>query len=536
MPGISNTQEKVASTAGAWQVQSWLSDELTPLALFERLSTPGAPAFLLESVEQDSRLARFSLLGVEPCASVTLQGRHAELTGQANPNAPETLELPRRPLAILDALQQRWLKEKPPPPACVAHLPLLAGWVGAAGYGLTQALENIPQQANDPFKLPDGWYGFYPAVWVFDHRERRLWFIALKLDTMSESAWQQVLQQPERAFESRASSSSPLQLPLSGLVKLDKQELFQTWQTAESAEAFQQKVLDCKELVAQGEVFQIVLSQRFWREYSASPLTAYRVLQAMNPSPYAFYLQGPDWTYLGASPETFLSGSRSGQLMLKALAGTRPRGATAEEDERLAAELKADQKEVAEHKMLVDLGRNDLGRCCELNSIQVGDVAQVIPYSHVMHLATELRGQLRSDVTPFEVASACFPRGTLSGAPKIRAMQHLANLELERRGFYAGCVGYFDVTGAMDAAIAIRAAMIKDGVASINAGAGIVYDSDPVAEYEETRSKASAVASAIEWATQLENAADSASPNLTAPKLNAPKPNAPKPNARGQLV
>jgi anthranilate synthase component 1 len=229
---------------------------------------------------------------------------------------------------------------------------------------------------------------------------------------------------------------------------------------------------------------------------AAPPINIYRMLQATNPSPYAYFLKFPDFVYLGSSPETFVQ-CQNKKLMLRAIAGTRRRGQGAEQDALLGAELRSDEKEMAEHRMLVDLGRNDLGRVSTPGSVKVGELACLSKYTHVMHLETEITSRLSPEQTAFSAFQSCFPAGTVSGAPKVRAMQLLSALEPERRGIYSGAVGYFDMRGSMDGAIAIRSALIKNGVAYANAGAGIVYDSQPEAEYEETKNKAKGVLSAI---------------------------------------
>jgi anthranilate synthase component 1 len=260
-----------------------------------------------------------------------------------------------------------------------------------------------------------------------------------------------------------------------------------------------------KDYIRQGQVFQIVISQRFSLPCRAAALDVYRVLQAINPSPYAYYLKIPGAAYIGSSPETFVR-CIDGEMSLRAIAGTRPRGADPAQDAALEVELKSNEKELAEHYMLVDLGRNDVGRVCQVGSIKLGELASLTRYTHVMHLSTEISGRLRNGKTAFDAFKSCFPRGTVSGAPKVRAMQLLSKLEPEQRGIYSGVVGYFDFKGNTDGAIAIRSALIKDGVAHINAGAGIVLDSDPLAEYEETRNKAKSVVKAVVAANLMREA------------------------------
>jgi anthranilate synthase component 1 len=261
-------------------------------------------------------------------------------------------------------------------------------------------------------------------------------------------------------------------------------------------------VQEAQGYIAEGQVFQIVVAQRFALPAVASALDIYRILQALNPSPYAYLLRLPGFEYLGSSPETFVK-CANGQVLLRAIAGTRRRGRDEAEDALMAEELQQCEKELAEHHMLVDLGRNDLGRVCRVGSVKPGALAQLVKYTHVMHLATEISGQLAPDKNCFDVFRSCFPRGTVSGAPKVRAMELLSRLEKERRGVYSGVVGYFDFRGNIDGAIAIRSALIKDGVAHVTAGAGVVFDSVPHEEYLETRNKARSVLQSIAAANTL---------------------------------
>jgi anthranilate synthase component 1 len=325
-------------------------------------------------------------------------------------------------------------------------------------------------------------------VIVFDHLYRRIHFLSHQPLDEAQQLWIR--------FQAKL-NTSPALTPLSGENSDDV--LFEKTHGPFTQESFCQGVEHCKTLIREGELFQIVLSQRFSMPVTTDPINIYRVIRAINPSPYSYFLKFPQFVYLGASPETFAR-CENGQMTVKVLAGTRPRGLTDKEDEALMQSLIADEKELAEHRMLVDLGRNDLGRVCEPGSIQLGDIATVTRYTHVMHLATRVSGKLKTGKTAFDAFQSVFPRGTVSGAPKIRAMQHLAKLEPEQRGIYAGAVGYFDFNGNMDSAIAIRSVLVKDGQAHVNAGAGIVYDSDPISEYMETRNKAKSILKAVQLA------------------------------------
>jgi anthranilate synthase component I len=497
----------------SWAAACWLSDTEPPVARFYRMAKEADCAALLESVEQDSRLARFSILAVAPWLTLTHhQGcsRLAPAWPAVTPEASNSGEAQDNPLFTMKHWTEK-LRPSQAMPKALSHLPFAGGWLGYLGYGVTQDFEEIPQQAKRPQEVPDAFYGYYCVVWVYDHLKRMLYGLAHRPQGMATPLWETTCKAlaegalPQEALKVNDVTDETLPLfkmPMEGLRPLGRGEAFSPWQTSFTREGFMASVLEAKELIRQGEVFQIVLSQRFFKPFKAKPLEAYRLLQTINPSPYAYYLKCPNFAYLGASPETFVS-CQQGEVMLKALAGTRPRGATEAEDQALELALINDPKELAEHRMLVDLGRNDLGRICKVGSLRVGKVAQVTHYSHVMHLTTELKGQLAEGKTAFDVAASCFPRGTVSGAPKIRAMQHLAKLEPEQRGLYSGAVGYFDLNGNGDAAIAIRSVLLKDGVAHVQAGAGVVYDSDPEMEYEETRNKAFGVISALNWAETL---------------------------------
>jgi anthranilate synthase component I len=456
---------------------SFLSDVVTPIALFAQLRQAQPYAFLLESTEGDTRLARYSIIGWQPRQVVVFKGPYAFMQ---QPDGTTVKLGCDDPLAFLQDLPAS--RNQP-----IAGLPFTGGWVGYLGYAAVASFDEIPLQPADPYQVPTGVWGDYDTVVVFDHLTRQLHLVA------PPATFEQARQQLLAALR----SATPLPpLAVSTAPSPTQTDLFAGVEGPFTAHQYCQAVEQCKDLIQAGEVFQIVLAHRFSKPFTGDPLQVYRLLSAINPSPYAFYLQCPEFTYLGASPETCVR-VQQGEVMLKALAGTRPRGATPAEDAALEVELLANAKELAEHYMLVDLARNDLGRVCQVGTVTVGPIAQVHRYTHVMHLATEVTGQMSADYSAFDVARSCFPRGTLSGAPKIRAMQHLATLEPEQRGIYSGLVGYFDPHGDMDACIAIRSALLKDGWAHVQAGAGVVYDSVPADEYEETRNKAASVMKAL---------------------------------------
>ncbi len=475
---------------------SLLSDVETPVSLFYKLGRKQPIAFLFESADGDKRVARFSFMGLSPALSVRLKDGLAAVSDHRDGTHSQIAF--EDPMALLRELHARNFPNGVERPEKLSDVPFVGGWVGYLGYGMTRYFERIPQQQNDPLQVPDAYLGLYDTVIIFDHLYHRIHFLSYRETSAAEVLWAQI----RADIEDRSGADAPALLPLFYQDDMSDEALFDGVQTSVSKEEYLAGVLKTKEAITAGEVFQLVLAQRFSLPVSCTPLDVYRMITAINPSPYAYFLKFPEFSYLGSSPERFVS-SQDGQVMLKALAGTRHRGKNKMEDEQLATELRADAKELAEHRMLVDLGRNDLGRICQAGTVSTGEIAQVIRYSHVMHLATEVSGVLRQDKTGYDVVRSCFPRGTLSGAPKIRAMELLSQLEPERRGVYAGMVGYFDHAGNTDGAIAIRSALIKDGMAHVHAGAGIVYNSLPEAEYEETRNKSKSILKALKIAEKI---------------------------------
>lgn len=478
-------------------VLSYSSDFGTPVSIFHKLSETEKNAFLFESTEGDGRLARFSFIGIDPVLTVRIDEGRAILTRKEE-KSTQTVDV-QNPVLLLkqvldqyiEALKERLkddfdlLVSKSLPG--MSDLPFVGGLVGYMGYGAVSYLEKIPRQASNPLAVPEGHYGLYDTVIVFDHQYRRLTIVSHRGEAHAHSVLEAALK--------------PSPLPPLALTnrRLSEEEIFANVKGPFTKESFEGAVRQAKEYIYEGQVFQIVLSQRFSMPASASAIDIYRMLQSTNPSPYAYFLKCDDFVYVGSSPETFVR-CQDGKVSLRAIAGTRHRGATAQEDARLAEELRANEKEMAEHRMLVDLGRNDLGRICRPGTVKVGELACLTKYTHVMHLATEITGDLTSRHSCFDAFQSCFPAGTVSGAPKVRAMQLLAHLEPERRGVYSGAVGYFDMFGNMDGAIAIRSTLLKGGMAHVNAGAGIVFDSDPTMEYDETRNKAKSLIQAIKLA------------------------------------
>lgn len=467
-------------------VVSVISDIETPVSAYRKLSADQECAFLFESTEGDSRLARYSFIGIEPSVTVSFKNGRASIK-RTDSQMTETIEF-AEPLAVLQSL----LKESDSDfDESGLPFPFTGGLVGYMGYAATNYFEKIPQQSDDPFDVPEGFYGLYDSIVVFDHQYRRISVVSRRGEDYAKDLIHRMI---------KGDSLKPLYANPQGIEEAD---VYGDVQLRMAKSKFLSLVEQCREYIKEGQVFQIVIAQRFSLPIKASALDFYRVLQSINPSPYAYLLKVPGFSYVGSSPETFVR-CTDGAVMLRAIAGTRPRGTTPAHDVELEEELKSSEKEMAEHRMLVDLGRNDLGRVCRVGSVKVGEIAMLTKYTHVMHLATEINGTLSANKTCFDAFRGCFPRGTVSGAPKVRAMQLLAQLEPERRGIYSGVVGYFDFKGNMDGAIAIRSALVKDGYAHVNAGAGIVLDSDPESEYEETRNKARSVIKAIKIANSLE--------------------------------
>jgi anthranilate synthase component 1 len=459
------------------------ADLETPISAFLKVNR-GGYSFLLESVEGGERIARYSFIGTEPYKIITT--REGD---QSDPLGLIAGELSQyRPLPV-DGL----------PRFC-------GGAVGYLAYEVVRRFEELPSPEADPLGLPESFFMLVDTLLVFDHATRKIKIIShARLDGDRGEAYKKAISK------------------IDGLVKRLEQPLTQQQPTAASGtpaktaavssnfttEEFEAAVDKAKHYITAGEAIQVVLSQHLSRPTTAHPFNIYRALRTINPSPYMFFFDLKDFHIIGASPEILVR-TVDGIATTRPLAGTRPRGQTPEEDARLETELRHDEKERAEHIMLVDLGRNDIGRVSLPGTVAVSELMEVERYSHVMHLVTNVAGQLRPDTTPFDALRACFPAGTVSGAPKIRAMEIIAELEPDKRGPYAGCVGYFSFSGSMDTAITIRTIVMSNGTAHVQAGAGIVYDSVPAREYEETMNKARALLRAIEKAEMLGSAEEAA--------------------------
>jgi anthranilate synthase component 1 len=456
------------------------ADLETPVSAYLKIAQ--APySFLLESVEGGERLARYSFIGTEPF--------HVVKTG------------PRQPDGEVDPLKLIQDRLDTYTPVPVQGLPRFhGGAVGYLSYDAVRYFERVPTPSRDALGLPEALFLFVDTMLVFDHVRHKIKVVShIHLDGGDvEAAYGDAVSRIDRLVD-RLNRQLVMEPRPGRGVGDGGRPLVTSNRTREEYEA---KVERIKEYIFAGDIIQAVLSQRLARPTHASPFDIYRALRALNPSPYMYFLSLDGFHIVGASPELLVR-VEDGVVYNFPLAGTRPRGATPEADEAMAAELRSDEKELAEHIMLVDLSRNDVGRISKPGSVEVTDLMRVVRYSHVMHLESEVHGRLREDRTIYDALRSCLPAGTLSGAPKIRAMEILAELETERRGPYGGAVGYFGFGGTMDTAITIRTMVLKDGVAYIQAGSGIVADSVPEKEYQETRQKAQAVLRAIEEAEEV---------------------------------
>ncbi len=450
-----------------------VADLETPVSAFLKINR-GGYSFLLESVEGGERLARYSFIGTEPY-DVLKTKKEDKID----------------PLPLVAAELKKY-KIVP-----VSGLPRFCGGaVGYLSYETVTRFEDLPSPERDPLNLPESVFMFVDTMLVFDHVTHKIKVLSyVHVDGDIEADYQKAVDRIESLV---ARLNQPLdvnhQTPAGTHAKGQLISNF-------SRDRYAASVTKIKEYITAGEAIQVVLSQRLSQPTSAPPFEIYRALRTINPSPYMFFLDFTDFHIIGASPEILVR-VEGDVVVTRPLAGTRPRGKNPEEDARLEKELRSDEKERAEHIMLVDLGRNDIGRVSEPGTVKVSELMDVERYSHVMHLVTHVQGKLRHDMNAFDALRACFPAGTVSGAPKIRAMEIIAELEPEKRGPYAGAAGYFSFNGNMDMAIAIRTMVVNKGIAYTQAGGGIVYDSVPELEYQESMNKARALLNAI---TQAES-------------------------------
>lgn len=461
------------------------ADFETPLSAYIKISGDGE-AFLFESAESGGDSGRYSILGSNPRAVISATGN--EVT-YADDEETRSWTAERDVLAELEQLMEQFQP--------VTHgnaPPFYGGAVGYLGYDAVRQFEpSIGAPAKDELRLPDALFLIADTLLIFDHRLRRLIVVANAFADEHESAESAYDDACRKINALVAKLDEPLHIPpLNGLAEFDTPEA----SSNTSQEEYEAMVAKAKEYIAAGDAFQIVPSQRFEVGFDGSPVDLYRALRHVNPSPYMFILELDGFSLVGSSPEVHVR-AIDGRIDIRPIAGTRWRGKTKQEDDALAADLLADEKECAEHLMLVDLARNDVGRISKHGSVTVDDFKIVERYSHVMHIVSNVHGDLDGGHSAYDVLRATFPAGTVSGAPKIRAMQIINELEKSKRCTYAGAVGYFGWDGNHDSCITLRTCLLKDGKAYVQAGAGVVADSDPTYEYEETVNKSMAIRRAI---------------------------------------
>ena len=470
-----------------------VADLETPVAAYLKLAAGRANTFLLESIEGGAARSRYSIIGMEPDLVWRCRGGRAEVNRHAR-SAPHAFaadgQAPLDSLRALIAEAQLDLPEHLPP--------MLGGLVGYLGYDMVRLMERLPDKNADALGLPDAILIRPTLFAVFDNVADTLTLAAPiypQPGVSAQQAWdmaQSALAQADAALmRPLPHAAPPVALP-------PQPEPVSNMTQAE----FMGVVERMKEYIVAGDAFQIVPSQRFSVPFALPPFSLYRALRRINPAPFLFFLDFGGFAVVGSSPEVLVR-LRNGVVTIRPLAGTRPRGATRAEDERLEAELLADPKERAEHLMLLDLGRNDVGRVAELGSVRVVESFRIERFSHVMHISSTVEGRLKPELEALDALIAGFPAGTLTGAPKIRAMQIIEELEPTRRGIYAGCIGYFAANGTMDTCIGLRTAVVKDGTMYVQAGGGVVADSTALGEYEETRHKSRALFRAAEEAVRF---------------------------------
>ena len=470
-------------------VRPLAADTLTPVSACLRIARPGEPSFLFESVEGGEKIARYSFMGTGPFRTLRYSGGVAEVAEDGR-TASHTADLFEELRSLTRDFRPVTMPGLPP---------FSSGAVGYFAYDVVRQLERLPSRTTDDLGLPDAHLLFFLDVIAFDHVRHQVLLIANAFLRRGASLRKEFRQARKRLDAMEAA----LKLPEKGAAAEKKRARRRKARPRVRSNFRKPEFLDAvrkaKRAIRAGDVYQLVLSQRFEAPVTADPFTLYRALRMVNPSPYMYFLDTGEAQIIGASPEMLVK-VQGRTASYRPIAGTRPRGATEEEDRRLEQNLLRSVKERAEHVMLVDLGRNDLGRVADYGTVQVDEFMAVERYSHVMHLVSSLRARLRRGRDCFDALAACFPAGTVTGAPKVRAMELIEQLEPARRGVYAGAVAYMDFSGNLDSCITIRTMVVKDGKAYMQAGAGIVADSQPEKEYEETVNKAQALLAAIELA------------------------------------
>lgn len=439
-------------------------DTLTPISILQKLS--GSKKFLLESSHKYNDSGRYSFIGADPNLELISRGKRNELIESNG----EKKIIEGNPLDILKQLMPQDLSGEFP-------FPFIGGAVGFVGYDIIRQFEEIGEEFPNGLEMPDVHLMFYEVIIIFDHLEEKVFICGIPLSEKSSHA------DIERKITQRI-----IELKTANVFQEETSFHFSGFESDTTKETFIRNVETAKKHIVEGDIFQVVLSRRLKSTFQGSSLDLYRKHRAHNPTPYMFYVDFLDYTVIGSSPESLIQ-TRGRTVIANPIAGTRKRGKNEAEDEFLKKELCHDEKELAEHKMLVDLSRNDLGKVCEFSSVGVRKYMVVEKFRHVMHLVSEISGLLRADKTSLDALAACLPAGTVSGAPKVRAMEIINDLEKSKRGLYAGAIGYISANGNIDFALAIRTMILKQGTAYIQAGAGIVHDSNPESEYEETVNK-----------------------------------------------
>ena len=474
------------------------ADLLTPVSAYLRIAQDARYSFLLESVEGGEKIARYTFAGAHPEEIFRYVNGACVLE-----NRERLVWEERDPISFLRQRVERFHPVRIP-----GLPPLVAGAIGYFSYDMVRLIERLPKRLRDEIGLYDAVLMFYHGLIVFDHVQHHLWIVRnvfteghgslrAKYDAAVAEIrkTRQLLEEPVNGERPRMPSNASRSASL---------KVNSNFRPSEYLDV----VRKAKKYIRAGDIFQVVLSQRFSVKAQAEPFEVYRQLRALNPSPYLFHLQLNDVAVVGSSPEMLVK-VQGRDVFYRPIAGTRRRGKDEAEDQRLEREMLASEKERAEHIMLVDLGRNDLGRVCEYGTVKVEKLLTVERYSHVMHIVSSLRGRLREDVDCFDALMACFPAGTVSGAPKVRAMEIIEELERSRRGLYAGGILYLDFAGNLDSCIALRTMVVKNGVAYVQAGGGIVADSTPEGEYQESVNKSKALLTALEAATGVNRAGKS---------------------------
>jgi anthranilate synthase component 1 len=475
-----------------------VADLETPVSAFLKIAGGRPMSFLLESVEGGAVRGRYSIIGLDPDLIWRTVGGKAEVNRAARERRSRFTSCNAEPLAALRALIAESRIALPP-----SLPPMAAGVFGYLGYDMVRLMEELPQPNPDPIGIPDAVLIRPTIVLVFDSTRDTITVVTPVRPAKGVSAKAALARAGERLNAIVEALETPLVHPAANgqagpLAVLPRSNT--------TPAEFERMVGAAKEYIAAGDVFQVVLAQRFEAPFELPPFALYRALRRVNPSPYLYFLDFGDFALAGSSPEILVKVAE-GKVTIRPIAGTRPRGPTPDEDKALEVELLADPKERAEHLMLLDLGRNDVGRVAEIGTVKVTDQFFIERYSQVMHIVSNVEGRLAEPHDPLDALAAGFPAGTVSGAPKVRAMEIIDELEKEKRGVYAGCVGYFSAAGEMDTCIVLRTALVKDGMMYVQAGAGIVADSDPKSEQQECVNKARALFRAAEEAKRFASAA-----------------------------